>query len=179
MARPSQQQQQQQQQKQDDLAVAQNGGQSDDEGDMQSDDDMDDDLMDKISSSPSIEDGGSSPVLAPAAWPRRVSSLPSFHRNTCLADELRSVASMPSFACSSTPLSLQSTDSEQVETTAERGCGDHHLLRGEYFEAADDDTEFEHDEDALGEDNDALWAEEDLDERIRVGKSLQQHSSQG
>ncbi|KAK0388423.1 hypothetical protein NLU13_4667 [Sarocladium strictum] len=52
------QQQQQQQQHEDSLAVAQNGGlSSSDEGDMDGDgDDLDDDMMDRISSSPSIED---------------------------------------------------------------------------------------------------------------------------
>ncbi|KAI1384668.1 uncharacterized protein F4822DRAFT_433211 [Hypoxylon trugodes] len=64
-------------QTEDALAIAQNGGvagNAADDGDMDADaDDMDDDMMDKISSSPSIEDGGytfHSPV-----WPRRVDSL--------------------------------------------------------------------------------------------------------
>lgn len=62
----------------DALAIAQNGGiSSSDEGDLDGDaDDLDDDMMDKISSSPSIEDGGCCPVITPVAWPRRVSSLP-------------------------------------------------------------------------------------------------------
>ena len=50
-------QEQQQQQQEDDLAVSQNGGiSSSDEGDLDGDD-LDDDMMDRISSSPSIEDG--------------------------------------------------------------------------------------------------------------------------
>ncbi|KAF9779958.1 hypothetical protein IL306_000864 [Fusarium sp. DS 682] len=62
----------------DALAIAQNGGvSSSDEGELDGDDDLDDDMMDKISSSPSIEDGGCYPVVAPVAWPRRVSSLPT------------------------------------------------------------------------------------------------------
>ncbi|KAF4341045.1 ATP dependent RNA helicase [Fusarium beomiforme] len=62
----------------DALAIAQNGGvSSSDEGELDGDDDLDDDMMDKISSSPSIEDGGCCPVVAPVTWPRRVSSLPS------------------------------------------------------------------------------------------------------
>ncbi|KAF4454737.1 hypothetical protein F53441_2815 [Fusarium austroafricanum] len=62
----------------DALAIAQNGGiSSSDEGDLDGDDDLDDDMMDKISSSPSIEDGGCYSVNASVAWPRRVSSLPS------------------------------------------------------------------------------------------------------
>ncbi|RBQ72814.1 hypothetical protein FVER14953_10304 [Fusarium verticillioides] len=67
----------------DALAIAQNGGvSSSDEGELDGDDDLDDDMMDKISSSPSIEDGGCYPVATPAAWPRRVSSLPSQRSST-------------------------------------------------------------------------------------------------
>ena len=56
------------------------GGSSSDE-DLDEDTELDDDMMDKISSSPSIEDGAfcySRPATAPipVAWPRRVSSLP-------------------------------------------------------------------------------------------------------
>ncbi|ORY69698.1 uncharacterized protein BCR38DRAFT_90534 [Pseudomassariella vexata] len=67
-------------QQQDTLAMAQNGGgpgNVSDNDDMDADgDDMDDDMMDKISSSPSIEDGGytSQPRLPPP-WPARVDSL--------------------------------------------------------------------------------------------------------
>lgn len=54
---------------QDDLAVAQNGGMvsqdNNEEGDMDGDEDLDDDMMDKISSSPSIDDGGSTCQLPP------------------------------------------------------------------------------------------------------------------
>ncbi|KAK5664301.1 hypothetical protein OQA88_519 [Cercophora sp. LCS_1] len=60
---------------QDALAIAQNGGLSgqeadDGELDGETEVDMDDDMMDKISSSPSIEDGGSSSTL-PRAMPGR------------------------------------------------------------------------------------------------------------
>lgn len=52
---------------QDPLAVAQNGGHSDFDEDVDDDNEIDDDDdgMDKISSSPSIEDGGSSFTLPP------------------------------------------------------------------------------------------------------------------
>ncbi|GAB0138003.1 hypothetical protein EsDP_00006252 [Epichloe bromicola] len=63
---------------QDDLAIALNGGVSsvdEDDIDGESESDMDDDLMDKISSSPSIEDGALYPTIVPVAWPRRESSL--------------------------------------------------------------------------------------------------------
>ncbi|KAM0811263.1 hypothetical protein AB5N19_11619 [Seiridium cardinale] len=62
-------------QQQDALAIAQNGGSTvSDDGDMDDDDDLDDDMMDKISSSPSIEDGEDTPKL-PVPWPARVDSL--------------------------------------------------------------------------------------------------------
>ncbi|KAK5629754.1 hypothetical protein RRF57_005469 [Xylaria bambusicola] len=65
-------------QQQDVLAIAQNGGvggHADDDGDIEvntDDDDLDDDMMDKISSSPSIEDGG---CTLPPTWPARIDSL--------------------------------------------------------------------------------------------------------
>ncbi|KAG6025221.1 hypothetical protein E4U40_002785 [Claviceps sp. LM458 group G5] len=53
---------------QDDLAIAQNGGVSsadEEDAEVESGSDMDDDMMDKISSSPSIEDGASYPAILP------------------------------------------------------------------------------------------------------------------
>lgn len=68
-------------QREDNSAVAQNGGLSgkddDSDADGDTDESLDDDMMDKISSSPSIEDGGCDPFLLPQSWPRRVDSLPS------------------------------------------------------------------------------------------------------
>ncbi|ORY17122.1 hypothetical protein BCR34DRAFT_61633 [Clohesyomyces aquaticus] len=65
---------------QDEQAVRLNGGMTGavDEGELQDADveeDMDDDMMDKISSSPSIDDGGYSLPSSPADWPKRGSSL--------------------------------------------------------------------------------------------------------
>jgi hypothetical protein len=65
---------------QDDQAIRLNGGSSGDgdDSDMQDADveeDMDDDMMDKISSSPSIDDGGYSLPLFPAIRPQRTESL--------------------------------------------------------------------------------------------------------
>ncbi|KID62297.1 SH3 domain containing protein, partial [Metarhizium hybridum] len=73
---------------QDALAIAQNGGVSSaDEDDLDADaDDLDDDMVDKISSSPSIEDGALNPVEMPAAWPRRESSLTSLTRQLDIAN---------------------------------------------------------------------------------------------
>ncbi|CAJ2507075.1 Uu.00g082610.m01.CDS01 [Anthostomella pinea] len=67
-------------QQQDALAVAQNGGATgtaDEDGDMDgdADDGLDDDMMDKISSSPSIEDGGYILIAVPPDFPERYSSL--------------------------------------------------------------------------------------------------------
>lgn len=63
-------------QREDALATAQNGGDHDDhDEDDEDDEDMDDDMMDKISSSPSIEDGG---CLPRQAWPARSDSLSAF-----------------------------------------------------------------------------------------------------
>ena len=60
----------------DELAIQQNGGQSGQEdADMaESEAEADDDMIDKISSSPSIDDGGLPPI---PRWPRRTSSLTS------------------------------------------------------------------------------------------------------
>ncbi|KAF2659696.1 hypothetical protein K491DRAFT_732310 [Lophiostoma macrostomum CBS 122681] len=67
---------------QDEQAVRLNGGMSGsgDDGDMQdadAEEDMDDDMMDKISSSPSIDDGGYSSPSLPEEWPVRSASLSS------------------------------------------------------------------------------------------------------
>jgi hypothetical protein len=66
-------------QQQDALAIAQNGGHTGSSAedaemaDAEGDDGMDDDMMDKISSSPSIDDGG---YPFPHLWPQRVDSIP-------------------------------------------------------------------------------------------------------
>jgi hypothetical protein len=65
-------------QQQDALAIAQNGGHTGstaedaEMADGEGDDGMDDDMMDKISSSPSIDDGG---YFFPPMWPQRSDSL--------------------------------------------------------------------------------------------------------
>lgn len=80
---------------QDEQAIRLNGGISGDgeDADMQDaddDDDMDDDMMDKISSSPSIDDGRYSSLLQTPPWPKRRESLtprsspipPAFHSSS-------------------------------------------------------------------------------------------------
>ncbi|KAI0393972.1 hypothetical protein F5Y17DRAFT_466559 [Xylariaceae sp. FL0594] len=77
-------------QQHDALAIAQNGGVSghpDDEADHdQSEEGSDDDMMDKISSSPSIEDGA---YPLPPVWPARIDSL----RNSLLSHDSSPVLS--------------------------------------------------------------------------------------
>ena len=133
-----QQQQQEQNQQEDALAIAQNGGgvSSSDEGDMDGDDDLDDDMMDRISSSPSIEDGEQSlvsltapdPVRAsPRRWPRRVSSLPESLRekyNALWAEEEEKERSCTSAMDSSLHSTTQHIHMEDVE----KDKSHHHLL---------------------------------------------------
>jgi hypothetical protein len=116
MAQQKQTQQDQEREHQEDaLAIAQNGGvSSSDEGDMDDSEDMDDDMMDRISSSPSIEDGRCQRSFAAACWPRRVSSLPSF-----LADRFPSRKNL----CSSEGLAPRPLPVPMA--------GHHHLLRDE------------------------------------------------
>ncbi|KAI2639623.1 hypothetical protein GGS26DRAFT_580375 [Hypomontagnella submonticulosa] len=86
-------------QPEDALAIAQNGGAAggvSDDGDMDdANDDLDDDMMDKISSSPSIEDGGYTPPQT--VWPRRVDSLRPvvMHRNSLSSLVLSKARSTP------------------------------------------------------------------------------------
>lgn len=97
---------------QDALAIAQNGGVSSaDEDDLDGDDgDLDDDMMDKISSSPSIEDGALNPVIMPAAWPRRESSLTSIPR------QLNAAIVLPK---SVEPVALRQAKSERILSVPE------------------------------------------------------------
>ncbi|KAI1267234.1 hypothetical protein F5Y18DRAFT_333033 [Xylariaceae sp. FL1019] len=98
-------------QQQDALAIAQNGGVSghgEDDGDVDNntDDDLDDDMMDRISSSPSIIDGG---YTLPPVWPARIDSLinsplrNSVHGSPSRRTISRDSSPMPSEARSSSP----------------------------------------------------------------------------
>lgn len=163
---------------QDALAIAQNGGLSGheaDDGDLDGDAevDMDDDMMDKISSSPSIEDGGSLPAL-----PTLYTSKPGFPPQP---EVLRRPSSSPSVsdARSSSPyldnpdhmpLGTRGQEEDQFRDTplffSTRPGRHHHPLYGEFDESSVeddrpsidtfstlDDSEFEADGfDADGED---------------------------
>ncbi|KAK1769232.1 hypothetical protein QBC33DRAFT_532700 [Phialemonium atrogriseum] len=125
-------------QKQDALAIAQNGGMSGqeaDDGDLDADadDGMDDDMMDKISSSPSIEDGGSICTLPPLSL-RKVGS-------SCPSSTLCSLATSPtpSDARSFSPyldhpkhLPLSMSDQKAEKATFELPSRHHHLQYGEF-----------------------------------------------
>ncbi|KAI3336816.1 hypothetical protein HD806DRAFT_19122 [Xylariaceae sp. AK1471] len=129
----------------DALAIAQNGGVSgpaDDEGDIDpkddDDDDSDDDMMDRISSSPSIEDGG---YTLPPTWPARIDSL----RNSLLGYELSS-SPVVSEARSSSPY-LEPPDYPPLQLSCQRSSkasvdapNSGHLLPGEYAEANEHDN---------------------------------------
>jgi hypothetical protein len=127
-------------QQQDSLAIAQNGGvvASDaSEMDMDGDGDMDDDddMMDKISSSPSIEDGVYTPELPPP-WPARVDSL----RTHCSIPSCDSPSShVSSDARSSSPylqhpeylpLPLQPPQLQSSKASAQASDSYHHLTGG-------------------------------------------------
>lgn len=122
-------------QQQDALAIAQNGGvggHADDDGDIEvntDDDDLDDDMMDKISSSPSIEDGGC--TLLPT-WPARIDSLRS-----SLSNHDFSISPVVAEARSSSPyleppehLPLQLSDEQLSKASVDTNDSDHLLLGG-------------------------------------------------
>ncbi|KAI1369124.1 hypothetical protein F5Y08DRAFT_325532 [Xylaria arbuscula] len=126
-------------QQQDALAIAQNGGvggHADDDGDIEvntDDDDLDDDMMDKISSSPSIEDGG---CTLPPMWPARIDSL----RNSFSSHGFSSSPTLTE-ARSSSPyleppdyLPLQLSD-EQLSKASVDEIDPGHLLPGGYTES--------------------------------------------
>ncbi|KAI0123895.1 hypothetical protein BJ170DRAFT_101298 [Xylariales sp. AK1849] len=124
-------------QQQDALAIAQNGGvgtSEDGEVDADGDSDLDDDMMDKISSSPSIEDGVYNPQLPPL-WPARVDSLYS-HIPSC--DSPSSLASSDPRSSSPylerpeyLPLPLQLPQRQSSKASAQTAHPHHHLT-GEY-----------------------------------------------
>ena len=111
-----QQQNHQEEQHEDSLAVAQNGGiSSSDEGDLDGDD-LDDDMMDRISSSPSIEDGAYNLLASQVS---QVPPLPLLH----LRDRWTSSAgSTSSYLDAPEHLPLQTEQQDSIS---------HHLLRCE------------------------------------------------
>ncbi|RDW94699.1 hypothetical protein BP5796_00462 [Coleophoma crateriformis] len=142
-------------QKQDTLAVAQNGGltgSTAEDAEMagaEGDDDMDDeddDMMDKISSSPSIEDGGYS---LPKIWPARMDSLspemtplsPSTLTQACNESSSPFVETPDHY-----PLRLQhEQDKDVLQVGLARLSPNHHHSLGEYLDTSQISTSDEHD----------------------------------
>ncbi|KAH8880460.1 hypothetical protein GQ53DRAFT_538536 [Thozetella sp. PMI_491] len=133
-------------QQQDALAIAQNGGisvQEVDDGDLDgdADDGLDDDMMDKISSSPSIEDGGSTYTLS---LPERDFSFVARPPCSSLAPPATGVSKTPS-PCFERPEHnpFKYLDGDSSDFVRSPSC--HHHLPGEYHEqdeatANDDDS---------------------------------------
>ncbi|TVY46460.1 Tip elongation aberrant protein [Lachnellula occidentalis] len=135
-------------QQQDDLAVAQNGGMTGstaedaEMADAEGDDDMDDDdMMDKISSSPSIDDGGCS--LLPL-WPQRSTSLANTPTPTksriflqaCVESSSPFVETPEHF-----PIQLWLPPLDNGLTQGSQALDTHHLL-GKYLDDDTTDTRF-------------------------------------
>lgn len=133
-------------QQQDALAVAQNGGHTGstaedaDMADAEGDDGMDDDMMDKISSSPSIDDGGYS---LPPMWPQRSDSLsrttsyvssPSFSQ-ACCESSSPFVETPDHFPLQPLP---EPIDKDAIQELQARKYQNHHL-RGEYLDRNGDE----------------------------------------
>ncbi|RYP50445.1 hypothetical protein DL768_004037 [Monosporascus sp. mg162] len=119
-------------------AAAQNGGAVSDDADVgaEGDEDLDDDMMDKISSSPSIEDGG---YTLPSPWPRRVDSLR--HSVSCCdapsSPGLSEARSSSPYLDAPEHLPLQSL-SRQASKAAVDASSRHHHLPGEYTGRGED-----------------------------------------
>ena len=131
-------------QQQDDLAVAQNGGltgstaEDAEMADAEGDDSMDDDMMDKISSSPSIDDGGYS---FSHLWPQRSTS--NLRANAPEWSLPASQACSESLSLFSDPPKyrpLQPPHEEVIEEVvlAEDVLRHHHHLSGEHVENYED-----------------------------------------
>ena len=139
-------------QQQDDLAVAQNGGHTGstaedaDMADAEGDDGADDDMMDKISSSPSIDDGG---YFLPPMWPQRSDSLlrrirskgsPSYSQ-ACGESSLPFVETHDHFPLRTLPEPIDKYAIQVLQ--AEKH---HHHSQGEYLEKTRDDDSNDNDE---------------------------------
>ena len=132
-------------QQQDALAVAQNGGltgsttEDAEMADAEGDDGMEDDMMDKISSSPSIDDGGYS---LPHLWPQRSDSL------TCDKSPTSS-PSCPQACCESSSPFMETPDHYPLRPLRDHIFKEvvsevqsnilHHLPPGEYLDETSND----------------------------------------
>jgi hypothetical protein len=181
---------------QDALAIAQNGGlsgQDTDDGDLEGDAevDMDDDMMDKISSSPSIEDGGSTFGL-PTLYSRKQGSptRSATLRNPSPAADVCDPRSSSPYLESPDHLPLRGGDHEERQCAASTQSSfvpssastpRHHHLDGESGASApaEDDTSnetcsFPNDFDF---DESLPWADEEVDDNVMPGDGLRRTST--
>lgn len=121
---------------QDALAIAQNGGlaaHDGDDGDLDDTEvDMDDDMMDKISSSPSIEDGGSTFIIVPPnpQWHDARSRAPSLDSRSASPTISEARSSSPYLdQPDHLPLDRQARQPDLVHSTLPLS---HHHLSGKY-----------------------------------------------
>lgn len=124
---------------QDSLAVAQNGGlvsqDATDEGDMDGEEsDLDDDMMDKISSSPSIDDGGSSRQLPSSDSLQPDASPGSSPASPCFSE----VRSSSPYLDLPVYLPLQYTTQRKTSRSSVESRVPHHHLPGAFPEDFDD-----------------------------------------
>ncbi|ETS75512.1 hypothetical protein PFICI_12456 [Pestalotiopsis fici W106-1] len=143
-------------QQQDALAIAQNGGGTDDgqldtDGEDDLDDDDDDDMMDKISSSPSIEDGEDAPSLPPP-WPARIDSLrnQSPPKSSPVSSEPRSSSpylQRPDYL----PIPFHLPNEQSSKASAQTMKSSHHLS-GEYAGLDYDKSDNDETDDSEGSD---------------------------
>lgn len=129
---------------QDDLAVAQNGGlisqDNTDDGEMDGEEsDLDDDLMDKISSSPSIDDGGSFRQIPFSNSVRQDVSPASSPASPCFSEARSSspYLDLPVY------LPLQRTMHQRTSRSTVESPNRHHHLPGAFPEDLDDQRSHE------------------------------------
>ncbi|KAH8600490.1 hypothetical protein B0O99DRAFT_610792 [Bisporella sp. PMI_857] len=133
-------------QQQDTLAVAQNGGltgstaEDAEMADAEGDDGMDDDMMDKISSSPSIDDGG---YPFPQLWPQRSTSL--LRAIPTRSPSVTQACGEGSSNCLEAPHHyqlgpLRDQFAKDVVTAGAMQNSEHHHLQGEYLDDIVDTT---------------------------------------
>lgn len=149
-------------QQEDQLAIAQNGGaSSSDEG--EDDGDMDDDMLDRISSSPSIDDGAyPAPLALPSRWPRRVSSLQHLREHSSAS----SGAELSSSEDRSSPY-LDVPEHLPLHCTTTQHS---HLLRQNEHGRSDDEIVSETDY------QDAYTDDDDDDESVQGGVSIREEA---
>lgn len=128
---------------QDDLAVAQNGGlvsqNNADDGDVDGEEeDLDDDMMDKISSSPSIDDGGSTCQLPSSSILPQLDASPGSSPVSASACFIEARSSSPYLDLPDYLPLDQNTQQHGARCPVETPCHHHHLLPGAFPEDLDD-----------------------------------------